>query len=482
MVKHEELTSRRELIPDVQRFTRWLVFRNACAYALKFVKILKKDVFPGPLNEEDIKAAEEAVFRHVQVGLMTDKKLSSFLSTLAPFVDQHGVMRMRGRAARLETISVDARFPVIVADNHPAIGLLIMFYHHANGHRNTTTVVNELRQKVVMHKMKAAVRRVIMCRTCAVTRAKPVVPQLSALPLSRMAVHMSSFSFVGIDYWGPVDVVLGRRHEKRWGVLITCLTTRAGYLELAYSLSTKSCISVQDSLVARRGMPIEIHSDNATCFVGAAKEFVGPFGQRPSWRFIPPRCPAMGGAWERLVGVVKRSLESMVLPRTPTEERLRHALVRAERIVNSRPLVDIPVDPEEEECLTPNHFLLGSSSGLKAQVELKDWNPNTAVKQWDEILDWTKFIHEYLPTISARRVHTEKTENVNVGDIVFVCDDDYRRGWLRAEVIRVLPDKESGQVRQVVVRMADGKEWRRATAKLAVILRREEGASVKSAD
>ena len=44
----------------------------------------------------------------------------------------------------------------------------------------------------------------------------------------------------------------------------------------------------RDSLIARRGMPLEVHSDNATCFVRAAKDFVGPLGRRQKWRFIPP--------------------------------------------------------------------------------------------------------------------------------------------------------------------------------------------------
>lgn len=172
--------------------------------------------------------------------------------------------------------------------------LLIHYYHQTNGHQNTTAVVNELRQKVVMPHIKARVKRVISwCRWCAVKKTKPIVPQLSALPMVRMAVFMPSFSYMGIDYFRPQNVLVGRRHEKRWGVVMTCLTTRAVYLEVAHSLSTQSCIAVLDSLVARRGLPLEIHSDNATCFVGASNEFVGPLGHKPIWSFIPPRCPSM---------------------------------------------------------------------------------------------------------------------------------------------------------------------------------------------
>lgn len=115
---------------------------------------------------------------------------------------------------------------------------------------------------------------------------------------------------------------------------------------------------------ARKNRPFTVHCDNAPCFTAAAKEYVGPNGRRMTWRFIPPRCPSMGGAWERLVGAVKIALTAMELPKVPQEETLRRALLRAERLVKSRPLTDIATDAEEEEALTPNHFLVGSSMGL----------------------------------------------------------------------------------------------------------------------
>ena len=57
----------------------------------------------------------------------------------------------------------------------------------------------------------------------------------------------------------------------------------------------------------------------------------------------------------------------MELRRTPSEEQLPHGLVPVERLLNARPLTEIPADDEEGECLTPNHFLVGSSNGLKAE-------------------------------------------------------------------------------------------------------------------
>ena len=420
------------LVPDVNRFSKWTVFVNATAYAFKFCQILRKKEYPGPLGNVDRQRAEVMIFKEVQKGMQQEKSMREFLTSVAPFIDQDGVLRMRGRAARSKHLPFDARFPIIVRE-HPIVILLVEFYHRLNGHQNTTTVVNELRQRIVMPHLRAVVKRVISrCRMCCVRRAAPVIPQMSALPTCRMAIYMPPFSYTGVDYFGPLTVAVGRRHEKRWGVLFTCLTTRAVYLETVHSLSAEACMGAIDSLVARRGMPLEMHSDNATCFVRAAKDYVGPAGSKLVWRFIPPRCPSMGGAWERLVGATKKGLESLQLSKTPSDEKLRHGLALVERLLNSRPLTEVPVDEEEEECLTPNHFLVGSSNGLRGIEAERDCDLAENFGRWNELVD-----------------------------------SFWRRQ--RGIVTKVLVDKESDQVRHATVRTADGKEFKRAAANVAKI-------------
>lgn len=285
---------------------------------------------------------------------------------------------------------------------------------------------------------------------------------------------MAPFTHTGVDYFGPIEVAVGRRREKRWVALFTCMTTRAVYLELAYSASGESCVAAIESLVARRGMPMNFYSDNGTCFVAAAKTYVGPFGRRPKWHFIPPKAPHMGGAWERLVGVVKAALAAMEMARVPTEQTLRRCLCMAERLVNSRPLTEIPVDPDEEECLTPNHFIFGTSNGIKLDLELEEFDESTAVQEWDKIVNgfWKRWLSEYLPTISLRAKWSKRTKAVAVDDVVFMCDDeDHRRGWSRAKVTHIKLDPESEQVRSVIVQTADGKRYTRPACKIAPIIR-----------
>ena len=58
---------------------------------------------------------------------------------------------------------------------------------------------------------------------------------------------------------------------QRYGLLITCLITRAVHVKLTYSLSADSFINSFRQFVSRRGCPRSIKSDRATNFVGANK-------------------------------------------------------------------------------------------------------------------------------------------------------------------------------------------------------------------
>ncbi|KAG5863331.1 hypothetical protein JTB14_004962 [Gonioctena quinquepunctata] len=78
----------------------------------------------------------------------------------------------------------------------------------------------------------------------------------------------------------------------------------------------------------------------------------------------------MGSSWERLVEAVKIALYDALPSRTPTDPLLRSCLISAENIVNSRPLTYLPLDSEESEALTPNHFLVGCSNGDKTMAKL----------------------------------------------------------------------------------------------------------------
>ncbi|GBO98363.1 hypothetical protein EVAR_31_1 [Eumeta japonica] len=166
------------------------------------------------------------------------------------------------------------------------------------------------------------------------------------LPTERLKAHEPPFNCSAIDYFGSMIVTVGRRTEKRWGVLITCLTTRAVHLEIAASLTPSSAILALRRFMVRRGTPTVMYSDNATNFTKANKELkeaaleVEKYATAKQivWKFIPPGAPHMGGAWERMIRTIKSSLYAVLKERKPREETLHTLLLEVEHIVNSRPI------------------------------------------------------------------------------------------------------------------------------------------------
>lgn len=294
------------------------------------------------------------------------------------------------------------------------------------------------------------------------------------LPSERLQHHQFPFSCSAIDYFGPMQVTIGRRVEKRWGALFTCLTTRAIHLELVPSLSTSSMIMALRRMAARRGTPKVIFSDNGTNFVGANKELEEAAQEKGiKWKFIPPGTPNMGGAWERLVRSVKTALAAVLNERNPPEEVLHTLMTEVEHIVNSRPLTPVSMEPDDEESLTPNHFLLGRSCGAMAPGEFDDTEliRKASWKTTQRLADhfWKRWLDEYLPLLMPRKVKGRETTDPKEGDIVLIVDGTLpRNSWPRGEVIKTYPGPD-GRTRILDVRTSGG-VLRRPTRRVIVLV------------
>ncbi|XP_062704178.1 uncharacterized protein LOC134286562 [Aedes albopictus] len=313
---------------------------------------------------------------------------------------------------------------------------------------------------------------------------------MADLPIARLATYSAPFTHTGIDFFGPYEVTVGRRTEKRWGMLATCLTIRAIHIELVPSLSTDSCIMAIRNFIARRGTPSVIYSDRGTNFIGASRQMkeaaeavnvddvVKEFTSvDTTWSFNPPFAPHMGGSWERLIGSVKRNLRTINPPRNPTDEVLRNLLIEVENIINSRPLTHVPIDDDCGPALTPNHFLLGSSNGIKPYSTLDDskaaLRQNILASQVLANTFWKRWLSDYLPEITKRTKWFSRSDPVTVGDVVVIADPKLPRNcWPKGKVIEAHPSKD-GEVRSATVRTSTG-VYVRPVTKLAVLdVRRE---------
>ncbi|XP_076655808.1 uncharacterized protein LOC143360652 [Halictus rubicundus] len=480
---------------DIQRFSSWLRLIRTTARILIFVERCKKKR-GVELTEDIMQRSEKLWIRQAQEEsfgneirsieqrrpLPADSRLIQF----SPAMDDQQILRLKGRVSNIAGIAEQMKRPVLLDGKHPYTRLLVRQYHESAGHGSTETVLNELRQRYWILKLRPTIRWVAhQCVTCRIRRAKSNPPRMSDLPLARLGHHQRPFTHCGMDYFGPLTVTVGRRHEKRWGVLFTCLTTRAIHLELVNSLTTDSTIMALRRMGARRGFPSQLYSDNATNLKGAdreIKQLIQDLDQqkqtefasshRMIWKFIPPASPHMGGSWERLVRSVKTALKVTLKERSPKEETLQTVLLEAERTVNSRPLTHVSVDPRDPEAITPYHFLIGTSSAdplpnVPDDIELysrKQWR--VAQRLADHF--WNRWVREYLPTLQPRRRWTHDTKSIKTGSIVIIADHLMPRNmWLKGIIKAVYPGAD-GRIRVAEVKTQHG-TLRRPVVKLIVL-------------
>ncbi|KAL0803288.1 hypothetical protein ABMA28_017228 [Loxostege sticticalis] len=411
---------------------------------------------------------------------------SSRLLTLCPIIDEQGLLRVGGRIDAAADVTLEMKRPIILDGRHPVARLIVRHYHVKSAHGCQETVVNELKQSYWIIKLRPTVKTVVtQCMFCRIRKCLPRVPRMGDLPEARLAHHQRPFTHCGLDLFGPLEVTVGRRREKRYGVLFTCLTVRAVHIELVASLSTDSLIMALRRMAARRGWPCHLYSDNGTNLRGAEKELKRCMANldtdvlkqegvnnQMDWHFIPPFSPHWGGAWERLIRSVKTSLKVVMTGRTPKEETLLTFLIEVENMVNSRPLSHVSVDPTSVESLTPNHFLLGTSSNLPTFGEFDDTDLHLR-KQWRKAqrladMFWNRWVREILPDMLPRKKWSEEQEPIRVGDLVLVVDPSSPRNtWPKGVIHHVYPGKD-GRIRMLDVKTKTG-IWRRSAARVAPI-------------
>ncbi|XP_055633605.1 uncharacterized protein LOC129773952 [Toxorhynchites rutilus septentrionalis] len=380
-----------------ERFSNWNRLLHATAYVIRFgtIRNQKGTKCSTSLTHEELKAAEILLWKLIQSEVYPDEltiltknktvpicerlilEKSSPLRMLTPMLDDEGVLRVDSRISAAQGVAEDVKFPVILPRKHHVTNLIVDNFHRKLLHGNSETVVNEIRQRFYIAHLRTVVRDIEKrCQRCKVMRAKPSTPRMGPLPEARLSPGVRPFTYIGIDYFGPILVKVNRSAAKRWVCLITCLTIRAVHVEVAYDLSTKSCIACIRRFICRRGSPKEIYSDNGRNFTGAERILQDQIERieqdaattftntETKWFFIPPSCPHMGGSWERIVRSIKNAMKSIPQDDKLDDEGLQTVLIEAEGIVNSRPLTYLPLDSAEREALTPNHFILGSSSGV----------------------------------------------------------------------------------------------------------------------
>ena len=286
----------------ILRYSSWYKFKRGLAWLLRFreflngKRCLKEDnvhsLPRGRLSIDELRYAEAQIIKYVQksafslvIKALQDvshgepekralKNIGSFGSVykLRPYLDREGMLRVGGRLEN-STLAYQSKHQLLLPSKHPVTKLLIMDVHESVGHLGQEYVLTNLRQKYWIVKGRAAVRRVLgNCLTCRKQNATKGQQVMADLPDDRLIPDEPPFSYVGIDFFGPLYLKQGRSTVKHYGCLFSCLTVRATHIEVTETLETDSFINALRRFVNRRGIPKMIRSDNGTNLSGGERE------------------------------------------------------------------------------------------------------------------------------------------------------------------------------------------------------------------
>ena len=240
--------------------------------------------------------------------------------------------------------------------------------HESTLHEGTQLTMAKVRERHWVPRLRRLVKRIVKkCSGCKLFQAAALaVPPPGLLPRDRTE-GSTPFQVVGVDYAGPIKFKATERREgKAYLILYACSLTRALYLDLARSLQTGEFLLSLKGLIARRGRPSAIYSDNGSTFIGAAAwikqvqndEKLNDFLARHqiTRKFNLGRAPWWGGQFERMIGLVKTAVSKTIGNACLSFEELKEVFLDVEIALNGRPLSYVE-DDAQLAVLTPNSML-----------------------------------------------------------------------------------------------------------------------------
>ena len=307
---------------------------------------------------------------------------------------------------------------------------------------------------------------------------------MADLPSARLRLHKPAFYSTGVDCFGPMIVKVGRRHEKRWGIIFKCLTTRAVHLDLLNTMDTDAYLMALRRFIARRGTPAELWSDQGTNFKGGERELKEAFGSmaptlqrqlashKIKFHFNPPASPHFGGVWEREVRSVKSALYTCVGSQPVPEEVLLTVLLEVEALLNAKPLGYVSADIADVDPITPNSLLMGRPDGSLPQVVYPE-SEILSRRRWrhSQILAdhfWSRFIRDYLPSLQIRQKWHSSPPALLENAVVMMVDPQLPRAlWPIGRVTQV-HRSDDGYIRSADV-LINGHSYTRPVARLVML-------------
>ena len=329
------------------------------------------------MNSEDLQRERNWWITRAQLGDSNKPHFPETQKRLNLIKNDEGIFECHGR--------IQGNYPIYLPSESLFTRKLIQRMHLETLHGGVLLTMAAVREKYWVPKLRQVVKSVRSnCSGCKRFTTVPITkPAPGKLPKDRTQGG-AAFEVIGTDFAGPIRYRMPNKREgKSYLLIFSCSLSRAIHLELVHNLKTETFIQCLKRLIARRGRPSTIYSDNGRTFVKASKwlkqvrndEKVQGLLQQYEivWKFNLSRAPWWGGQFERLIGIVKGALYKVIGGATLTWSELTEVMLDIEIQINRRPLSYME-DDAELPTLTPASLLFQRSNQLPESAPWRSEN------------------------------------------------------------------------------------------------------------
>lgn len=460
---------------DAKRFSKWMLLVNTTARILKLYERYRqggnRDDCEISINDLDL--AEIFWIKEAQRQFEGKLEKAQFRK-LCPRVDERGVIIVGGRTERWMSATWNRQEFVLLPKDNVISMLVINHIHNISGHLGTASTIARIRAKYWVLGISRTVKTMVKkCVRCQIKYERLIMQRMSTLPEERLKPS-PPFFYICVDYFGPFVIkgeVQKRIRGKSYGVIFTCLTSRAVHIELAPNYTTDGFLQVLRKFASMRGWPRKLFSDQGSQLKRASKELqdivsnldwdqIKLYGHShgTEWSFSPADAPWYNGAAESLIKTVKRSLATAIGEQIMSFSELQMCLYEAAQLVNQRP-IGMKFIGQSQTYLSPNDLLLGRATADVPQGPFKERASNAYRFDFlQQIVNafWKRWIREVFPSMVVEPKWHVEQRNLKEGDVVLMQDANAVRGeWRKAVVVKPIISKDD-KVRRVMIEYGSG--------------------------
>uniref|UniRef100_A0A7I4Z6J3 Integrase catalytic domain-containing protein n=1 Tax=Haemonchus contortus TaxID=6289 RepID=A0A7I4Z6J3_HAECO len=287
-----------------------------------------------------------------------------------------------------------------------------------------------------------------------------------------------------MDCFGPLQYrTKDNSTDKYWMLLLTCLNSRAIYVDLVLDMTAPTVLHSLRRFIATFGCPTWNICDNAQSFKTIEQCYASlpdpPTDEdiikfcavkRIEMKFIPSLSPWQGGIYEKMVDIFKRSFKNAITNRLLDIEDIWTIAKEVEANVNTRPLTYYADD--NSSFPLPIDFLrpYARPNGPQPLEYDGEWTPqetvrDTLLREWSRTTElvstfWKRWTQKYLSSLREsfkfdhRKPLSYEQNSPMKGDYVIIHDSTLPRGqWKMGEVVGSQDDFE----RSVEIRLPSRK-------------------------